>query len=68
LEHVRLVANDRERPPLTLKERTAIIELLAQGLDYDRGTPNTERRKRPVRSGVSRRVTSNESRVTSNGE
>ncbi len=53
LEHVRLMANERDRPPLTLKERTAIVELLAQGLDYDRGTPNNERRKRPVRSGVS---------------
>jgi hypothetical protein len=53
LEHVRLVANERDRPPLTLKERTAIIDALAQGLDYDHGAPNNERRKRPVRSGVS---------------
>jgi hypothetical protein len=53
LEHIRQVANDRERPPLTLKERAAIVELLAQGLDYDRGAPSNERRKRPVRSGVS---------------
>jgi hypothetical protein len=53
LEHVRLIANDRDRPPLTQKDRAAIVELLAQGLDFDRGTPNNERRKRPVRSGVS---------------
>jgi hypothetical protein len=53
LEHVRLIANDRDRAPLTQKDRAAIVELLAQGLDFDRGTPNNERRKRPVRSGVS---------------
>jgi hypothetical protein len=53
LEHIRLIANDRERTPLSQKERAAIVELLAQGLDYERTTPNNERRKRPVRSGVS---------------
>lgn len=53
LDHIREIANDRERTPLTMKERAAIIETLAQGLDFDRTTPNNERRKRPVRSGVS---------------
>lgn len=53
LDHVRTVANDRERPALTSRERAAIVEALAQGLDTDQGTPTNERRKRPVRSGVS---------------
>ncbi len=53
LEHIRVIANDRERTPLTQKDRVAIVEVLAQGLDFDRTTPNNERRKRPVRSGVS---------------
>lgn len=53
LDHVRVVASDRERPALTVKERAAIVEALAQGLDIDQEKPTNERRKRPVRSGVS---------------
>lgn len=53
LEHVRLIASDRDRPVLSARDRAAIVELLAQGLDADQSTPSNERRKRPVRSGVS---------------
>lgn len=51
LEHVRTLASDRERSPLSTKDRAAIVEALAQGLDIDKGTPSNERRKRPVRGG-----------------
>lgn len=53
LDHVRAVAANRERPPLSVKDRAAIIAALAQGLDIEQDTPTNERRKRPVRSGVS---------------
>lgn len=52
LEHVRLTASDRERPTLSTKDRAAIVEALAQGLDLDKGVPSNERRKRPVRGGT----------------
>ena len=52
LDHVRLIASDRERPVLSTKDRAAIVEALAQGLDTDKGTPTNERRKRPVRGGT----------------
>jgi hypothetical protein len=53
LDHIRTIANDRDRAMLSQKDRAAIVDLLAQGLDFERTTPNNERRKRPVRSGVS---------------
>jgi 8-oxo-dGTP pyrophosphatase MutT (NUDIX family) len=46
LDHVRTLANDRERPPLTAKERLAIIETLSQGTEFEQATPRAERRKR----------------------
>ncbi len=52
LEHVRLVANDREQPLLSTKDRAAIVEVLAQGLNIDKAVPTSERRKRPVRGGT----------------
>ena len=52
-KEVEVIANDRDRAMLSQKDRAAIVDLLAQGLDFERTTPNNERRKRPVRSGVS---------------
>ena len=46
LEHVRAVANDRERPPLNAKERTAIVAALSQGKELEQPATRLERRKR----------------------
>lgn len=46
LDHVRTLANDRERPALTAKERLAVVEALSQGQEMEQATPRLERRKR----------------------
>ena len=46
LEHVRAVANDRERQPLSANDRTAIIAALSQGKELEQPTGRVERRKR----------------------
>ncbi len=46
LDHVRTLANDRERPALTSKERLAIVDALSQGRELEQATQRLERRKK----------------------
>lgn len=46
LDHVRTLANDRERPALAAKDRLAIVEALSQGRELEQATQRAERRKK----------------------
>ena len=46
LEHLRALSNDRERQPLSAKDRTAIVAALSQGKELEQPAGRVERRKR----------------------